>query len=241
MTLDQFAKAADLASQSEVDRVCFLAYFYLKTKSVGRFNTTQAAQWLTSLRFAAPNQTRLTTRLRESNKTVRADGGFSLSNRFVTDMDGQFPQLSEKSQEIIDDGTILPPVDYEKTHGYIEKIAKQINGSYEHNLFDGCAVLMRRLVEILLILSYRKLNIESAIKDAANNYLMLERIIADAKNNTTLDLSRNSKGSLEVFRILGNFSAHKVEYTCHREYIQPHIPDYRALIVELLHKAGLRT
>ena len=132
MTLEQFAKAADLSSLSEVDRVCFLAYFYLKTKSVGRFNAAQAAQWLISMRFAAPNQTGLTTRLRESDKTMRAEGSFTLPNKFVADMDGQIPHLLEKSQDIIDEGTILPPVDYEKTH--------------------GCAVLMRRLVEILLSL-----------------------------------------------------------------------------------------
>jgi hypothetical protein len=44
-----------------------------------------------------------------------------------------------------------------------------------------------------------------------------------------------------VFRKLGNFSAHKIEYTCHRQYIQPHIMDYRGVITELLHKAGLKT
>jgi hypothetical protein len=137
--------------------------------------------------------------------------------------------------------SILPPIDYEKTYGYIERLAQQVNACYEHNLFDGCAVLMRRLVEILLILSYRKLQIESAIKDSDGNYLMLERISADAKNNTKLDLSRNSKSSLDVFRELGNFSAHKIEYTCRREYIKERIQSYRALIAELLHKAGLRT
>jgi hypothetical protein len=100
---------------------------------------------------------------------------------------------------------------------------------------------MRRLVEVLLILSYRELKIESEIKDASSAYLMLEGIIGNAKTNATLDLSRNSKSNLDLFRQLGNFSAHKIEYTCRREYIKPHIPEYRALIVELLHKAGLRT
>jgi len=92
----------------------------------------------------------------------------------------------------------------------------------------------------MLILSYRKLSIESAIQDAAGNYKMLEGIINDAKTNSTLALSRNSKGMLDTFRELGNFSAHKIEYTCRREYIQPHIQDYRALIVELLYKSGIR-
>ncbi len=49
------------------------------------------------------------------------------------------------------------------------------------------------------------------------------------------------KASLDVFRELGNFSAHKIEYTCKREYIKQEIQQYRALIGELLHKAGIRT
>ena len=65
----------------------------------------------------------------------------------------------------MDDGSILPEPDYKSTRGYIESLAKQMNASYEHNLFDGCAVLMRRLVEILLVLSCRNLHIEAEIQD----------------------------------------------------------------------------
>ena len=135
----------------------------------------------------------------------------------------------------------MPEIDYKDTRSYIVSLAKQINASYEHNLFDACAVLMRRLVEVLLILSYRKLEIESAIQDSGGNFLMLEAIVTNAKNNATLGLSRTSKPFLDTFRELGNFSAHRVEYTCRREYITPHIQGYRALVVELLHKAGIRT
>jgi hypothetical protein len=240
MNLEQFAKASDLTSQSEIDRVCFLAYFYFRTQAVATFTAAVGAQWLTGMRFAAPNQTRLDGRLRESEKTVKAGGGFTLSVKFVEEMDRRFPDLAEKSQEVIDLGTILPPVDYQNTRGYIESLAKQINAAYEQNIFDGCAVLMRRLIEILLILSYRHISMEGTIKDANGNYFLLEKIVADAKNNPTLDLSRNSKGSLDIFRELGNFSAHKIEYTCRREYIKEHIQAYRALFGELLHKAGIR-
>ena len=173
--------------------------------------------------------------------TIMAQHGFKLSVEFIKLMEAQFPDLSEKSQEVIEHGTILPELDYTNTRGYIESLAKQINASYENNAFDGCAVLMRRLVEVLLILSYRYLQIETEMRDSAGNYVMLDAIIGNAKNNAKLSLSRNSKTSLDVFRELGNFSAHKIEYTCRREYIKPEIQQYRALIGELLHKAGIRT
>lgn len=181
--------------------------------------------------------------LRSSRETLRGSGGntFRLHANFVRTLEKSFPQLLEKSQDVIDAGTILPEVDYQKTRGYIETLAKQINASYENNLFDGCTVLMRRLVEVLLILSYRHLRIEAAIQDAHRNYLMLDAVIGDAKANASLALSRNSKACLDTFRQLGNFSAHNIEYTCRREYITPHIQEYRALVTELLHTSGIRT
>lgn len=98
--------------------------------------------------------------------------------------------------------------------GDLGSLAKQINASYEHNIFDGCAVLMRRLEEVLLILSYEHLGIETAIKDASGNYLLLESIVKNAEGNAKLGLSRNAKPSIETIRKLGNYSAHKVIYTC---------------------------
>lgn len=241
MTFEQFKTASGFDSLSEVEKVCHLAFFYLKTKNAEEFSTGEAARWLVQAGGASPNRTRLEDRLRSSRDTVRRNKGFALHPAYITDMEQRYNALGQKSQEIVEEGSILPEVAYEKTRGYIEKIAQQINASYEHNLFDGCAVLMRRLVEILLILAYRNLSIENAIKDPHGNYFMLEGIINDAKTNATLNLSRNSKGSVETFRQLGNFSAHKIEYTCHREYIKPEIQNFRALIAELLYKAGLRT
>lgn len=240
MTLDQYKHASGLSSLPEVEKVCYLAFYYLKTAKTEEFAVVDAVKWLTDCRFSAPNQSRLNTNLRTCRDTVRAKSGWRLRHDFIVALESKFPQLSEKSQEILDVGTILPEVDYEKTRGYIESLAKQINACYEHNIFDGCAVLMRRLMEVLLILSYRHLNIESVIQDQNGNFVMLEGIISNAKANSTLGLSRNGKNSLDKFRELGNYSAHKVEYTCKREYIQPLIQEYRALIGELLHKAGIR-
>jgi hypothetical protein len=241
MTLNQFKDACNLSALLEIDKVCYLAFFYFKTEKISEFSPSDASKWLTSLGFAAPNQARLQGNLRAAKSTIKGQHGWRLRLDFVEALDAKFPALSERSQEVLDLGTVLPEVDYEHTRGYIESLAKQINASYEHNIFDGCAVLMRRLVEIVLILSYRKLNLEAAIRDNSGNYLLLEGIINDAKTNNVLSLSRNSKGSLDIFRQLGNFSAHKIEYIGRREYIKPHLQDYRALIVELLHKSGLRT
>jgi hypothetical protein len=168
-------------------------------------------------------------------------GLFRLHHSYVKKLDAVYPQLTEKSQEIVESGTVLPEVLYGNTRGYLETLSKQINASYEHNIYVGCAVLMRRLEEILLIHAYENHGIAAAIKDGNGNYLLLEGIVKDAVGNATLNLSRNSKTTIEDIRKLGNFSAHKITYTCKREYINEKILEFRALIDELLHKSGIRT
>jgi len=242
--LAKFIVDADLANKTEVTKACLLAFYHLKKEGVEEFTSADYARWIEGHNFSQPNVTRLTKKLKKSTDTIKGSksGTFRLEHTFLKQLEASFPQLSEKSQDVEDDGTILPPVLYENTRrGYVESLAKQINGSYEHNIFDGCAVLMRRLEEVLLIMSYENLGIAAAIKDGSGQYVMLERIVADAAGNGTLNLSRNSRKSIETFRELGNYSAHKITYICRREFIKEKVDDYRALIDELLHKAGLRT
>lgn len=241
MSVGAFADTVKLTSLSEVNKATHLAYYFLKAENVEEFTATQAAVWFDELNLSSPNKSRLTSSLKGSRDTIRGkgQGSFKLQSAFLKLMDAAVPQLLERSQEITDLGTILPSALYKGTRGYLEQLAAQINVTYEHNAFDGCAVLMRRLTEVLLILAYEHLGIGASIKDSNDNYLLLEGICNDAKRNSTLSLSRNSKTAIEVFRQLGNFSAHKITYTCKREYIQQEIMGFRALADELLHKAGI--
>ena len=242
MTLEKFITESGIGTADEVERAIHFAFYHMKRNGLVEFSAGEAAGWIRDASLGNPNVTRLGDKLRASGDTMKggAPKTFRLHHNRVKALEGQFPALSVKSQEVMDDGTILPPSLYDKTRGYIESLAKQINRSYEENIFDGCAVLMRRLEEVLLITSYEHLKIDGAIKDAKGDYFLLERIVADAAMNPTLKLSRNSKKDIDVFRELGNYSAHKITYTCKREYIQEKIDKYRAMIDELLHKAGLR-
>ena len=60
---------------------------------------------------------------------------------------------------------IIPNALVAGTRGYIEKIASQINGSYEMGWFDACSVLMRRLLETLIIECFVARGIEHRIQD----------------------------------------------------------------------------
>ena len=45
---------------------------------------------------------------------------------------------------------------------------------------------------------------------------------------------------MALFKDLGNYSAHKIWYNCTQGDIKPHILKYRAIIEELMYKAGLK-
>lgn len=137
--------------------------------------------------------------------------------------------------------TILPNVLFEGLTTNFQSICKQINASYENNLYDCTAVLMRRLLESLLVLSYQKAGIESEIMDKnCNFHISLDGIIKNAAQNSVIALSSNSKKDLSLFKDLGNYSAHKIWYNCTQLDIKPHMLKYRVVIEELLYKAGMK-
>lgn len=136
-------------------------------------------------------------------------------------------------------GTVLPDALFSSLPANVQSLCKQINASYEKNLFDCTAVIMRRLLESLLVLSYQRAGIEADIMNG-NYHVTLDKIIKNAEQNTTLALSSNTKKDMALFKDLGNYSAHKIWYNCTQGDIPPHILKYRAIIEELMYKAGLK-
>lgn len=242
MTREQFLKASELLEQSELEKVRLLAYFYLKTDALREFGMEEIRTWFAELNFHAPNFTRLKKRMEESRSFIRVAGSqkWRLHAADLDELQSRLPGVGSKSEDVVASECILPAPLYESTRGFIELLAKQINASFDYNIYDGCAVLMRRLLEVLLILSYEHLQIEKDIQDANGHYLPLERIVANAKANPKLRLSRDTKPMLEEFRSVGNFSAHKIYFNCRRSDLQRLISGYRAVVEELLYKAGIR-
>ena len=123
--------------------------------------------------------------------------------------------------------------------GYLDYLIQQINCSYKEHCYDACAVIMRRLFEVLLIMSYQNLKIDNEIKDkSGESYLMLDPIINNAINNKTLNLSRIKK-EFDTIRKVGNFSAHNIYYKASVKDIDDIKLSYRVAIEELYNKAGL--
>ena len=125
------------------------------------------------------------------------------------------------------------------TRGYVEKISNQINGCYEMGWYDGCAVLIRRLIETLIIEVFEAKGIEQNInKDG--DYMYLRDMISVTLAQTSLNLSRNAKKALPKLKDVGDKSAHSRRFIAFRHDIDDLKPDLRLIVQELLIISGIK-
>lgn len=241
MNIEKFALLTGLLDLTEIEKVELLAFFHEQAAAIEEFTLNDICSWLETLALPKPNTSRLKSKILLSKSFIKgkAKDSFKLHRRIKIDLEKQYPQTNQDNEEIETVDSILPKPLYENTRGYIESLSKQINASYENCIFDGCAVLMRRLLEILLILTHEAHSIEEQIKDKQGDYQNLVSIINNSISSKTLNLSRNTKESLDHFRKVGNLSAHKIYYNAKKKDIRDIATDFRATIEELLYKSRI--
>lgn len=241
MKLEHFVTSANFSSIKELERIELLAYYFCEIKGELEFDLINLSAILVSLGHAKPNTTRLKQNIIKSKAFIKGStvGCYRLSVKKKQELKDAFPDMS-KSEEIVSDDSVLPEVIFEASgRQYLHRLAKQINASYENNLFDGAAMLMRRLLEILLIHGFQKKSIESEVLESDGNYCKLKTLINKASSNKLMGLSPSTKKSIDQFRELGNLSAHRIQFNCRQDDIRTLKIEYRAICEELLYIADL--
>ena len=123
--------------------------------------------------------------------------------------------------------------------GYLISIGRQMNGCFSAGWHDGCAVMMRRLLEIVLIEAFENKKIAQKIKDKGGNYLHLTDLIGVTLAEPSLTLSRNAKTALPQLRDIGHVSAHGRYFTAQKQDIERIRHGCRIVVEEFLHHAAL--
>jgi hypothetical protein len=135
---------------------------------------------------------------------------------------------------------VVPHSLFAGTRGYIEKIVYQVNATYEASCYDACAVMIRRLVEILIIECFDLHGMAVKIKHTHGDFLFLQDLISITLAESSWNLGRNTKAGLTKLKTIGDQSAHSRRYNARREYIDDVIIDVRTVSEELLYLSGLR-
>lgn len=138
-----------------------------------------------------------------------------------------------------DEGIFPLAILVQANRGYLVTVGRQMNGCFSESWYDGCAVMMRRLLEISIIEAFEHKAIAQKIKAADGNYLHLTDLVARALAEPTLPLSRNAKKLLPQLRDIGHMSAHGRYFLAQKEDLSKVQQGCRVVIEEFLHHAGL--
>lgn len=240
MKLTDFISNSDLRSKTQEDQAVLLCYFHYKNTGESCFDMQAIGSLFADSGFKPVNATRIKNALIRKGKMRMVDG---LLNTLVFNtvtlesLEKEYAlfwtDYIESTNELLDEGKFCGK------RGYLDKLVKQINCCYREHCFDACAVVMRRLFEVVLVLAYQHHNIDDEIKDSSGKgYQMLESIVGNAKNNRTLKISR-IRNEFDSIRNLGNNSAHSITYTASSKDIDDMKMNFRVAIEELYTKAGL--
>jgi len=149
-------------------------------------------------------------------------------------------EVSVESSHLEEAG-VFPLVTLNVTkRGYLVSIGRQMNGCYASGWFDGCAVMMRRLLESVIIEAFEARGLDAKIKTGpADDFLQLTALINAALAESSWNLPRNVKQGLPNLRDLGHRSAHNRYYLAKKPDIDGPLGAYRETVEAFLHIAKL--
>lgn len=219
--------------------ITFIWYHYVVNES--DITLSEINNYFTDNDLPKYNPTYLKQDLRASKNITKGErpNSYKPVRKCIDELNDKYHFVLSRTEEIISDDTILPDILLDSTRGYIQSLGKQINSSYNNNIFDGCAVLMRRLLEILLIHSYEEVGKIASISDG-DGIKNLSYIINYTVSNKPFKLSKDSIDTLDDFRQLGNFSAHRIQYNAKRKDIDNIKLKFRMTIEELLYASNIK-
>lgn len=242
MKILDFKRLVELDEHNQTEQAALLCYFHYKTTDEIIFDMKGIQELFSDAGYSQINGSRVKKSLIDK-KIMRIPKGMKTSLEFVPiifqDFEQKYSSLWNDTITIQSESELIDEDKFCGKRQYLTTLIKQINHSYANNCYDAASVLMRRLFEVLLILSYQNMGIDDEIRDSSNKgYLLLDGIVSNAKNNQTLKLSR-IKNEFDTFRKIGNFSAHSITYTAGKKDIDDIKINFRVMLEELYNKAGL--
>lgn len=237
-----YKQAVALDSYKQVDQAVMICYYHYKETGESQFEPKGIQVLFSDFGFNTINVTRVKKALLEKHK-MRTIKGMHSTIEFVPmvlqELESQYASLWNDTEKIESSSELIDESKFCGKLGYLDKIIKQINHTYSHNCYDACAVLMRRLFEILLVLTYQNTGNEAAITRSDGTHLMLEGIVKDAVQNKGLGIPSRISKNFNDFREVGNNSAHSITYTAGQKDITDIQRNYRVMMEDLYNRAGL--
>jgi hypothetical protein len=194
---------------------------------------------MVEMRIGNPNRAQLEKDLNRSPDVIKVRGRYQIRAGRAD----QIRKLLHGAGEapVVDLSTAYIPEEiWKATRNYIEKVAIQLCGCWDHKFYDAAAVMLRRIAETLIIEAYEKLQRQGEIKDSDGNYLMLGSLVDRACGQNGLDLGREAKSALKDMKEHGDRSAHNRRINAVRAELERIRSGARTAIEELINIARLK-
>ena len=242
MDFNNFKEKTDLCSKTEFEKIKLTALYLALFENANEFNLKTSLAMLESVGCSISNVSRLKNNLKEDRNFKRNNktDNWILNAKIIKELQKLYKEQLDDKNTIESNSELLDENKFTGKKTYMDSLIAQANNCFKNNCYDACAVILRRIFEIALILAYRNNNIETEIQDSSGQTFMLEKIVNNAVNNQILKLSkRNLSKEYTAIRNIGNYAAHRIEYNTSFKDIDDIKTIFRVRLEELYHKAGL--
>lgn len=228
-------KAEDFEELNSSKQIDYFAYFLLIERKFDGFTPKEIGECFDQLHLPPYSNipSYLSSKSKGKNKKfLQKNKKYYLQRTFKNELDESIgtPKLPSNVHS-----DFFPIEIFDGTRGYLKVIANQALASYNKGIYDGCSVLTRKLIEVLIIECFERHGIEGRIKTTSGNFFYLSDLITEFLKEPAWNIGRNAKNSLPKIKNLGDKSAHNRRYIARQNDLE-HIKDsVRTVIEELVH------
>ena len=104
---------------------------------------------------------------------------------------------------------------------YITRLVPQANGCWERGWYEGCALVLRRLVETLIIELYHQRGWIADIRDADGTFSKLQTLVDKVCGDGRIGLGKNPKRGLSEIKKFGDVAAHDHRVKVRKSDLEP--------------------
>jgi hypothetical protein len=218
-----------------------MLWFHRHSQAFDERTATELADDLRAAGFPKPNVSRLAQDMRRTRCVVAGNrsGTFQLDIRKLPDLDTRYLRLVGATPVAVV-GALLPNEIVDGTRNYLQRIVHQINACYEKQLFDGSAVLCRRLMESLIIEVYVAAGRAHDIQGGGGSFFALDKLINVIVADPGVPLGRNSPKAMQEIKGVGDTAAHDRTYITTKQDLDDVKTGLRRVVQELLSLSGIK-
>lgn len=234
MTLEEFVDRIDgFEDKKASEQIPYFGYFLITYKEKTSFTAKDIDDCFLQMRLPAySNISAYLSKEQKAKRLLKVKIGYVLSKKMSDAIANGIGEIKVKAPSV----NLFPMDIFDNTRDYLKKTARQAILCYDYGIYDGCLVMVRRLIETLIIELFEHRGIKESIIDKNNNYLFCGELIDKLLEEKTLwTIGRNTAQELPKIKKLGDLSAHNRRFNAKKSDIDTINGGLRVVLEELVH------